>query len=313
MALRNYSSTAGATTLSATVTAGSTALLVDSTVGFPSVPFHLTLDPDTVSEETVLVTAVSGTTLTVTRGQDNTPAATHETGAVVEHRFTATDATEANAHINAETGIHGLAPGESVASEAFATAAAIAAAHIVGEIRMYGAAGAPSGWLACNGAAVSRTTYSALYAVIGTSFGVGDGSTTFNLPDFSGKVPMGGGTLGATGGKDSHDVTLLEANLPSHTHSINHSHGSTSTDGDHEHDHKYSTSDGTAPGVMRTGAIGDASEHTGANGVLEADSAHSHAIPAFSGNSGSTGSGTAFTVPTVPSHQRVTFIIYAGV
>ncbi len=67
-----------------------------------------------------------------------------------------------------------------------------------GMIMMYGAAAAPSGWLVCTGAAVSRTTYSALFAVIGTSFGVGDGSTTFNVPNFMGYFPRGydsGGTV----------------------------------------------------------------------------------------------------------------------
>jgi phage-related tail fiber protein len=52
-----------------------------------------------------------------------------------------------------------------------------------------GGAGAPQGWLRCNGAAISRTTYSNLFSVIGTSFGVGDGSTTFNVPDFRGIFP----------------------------------------------------------------------------------------------------------------------------
>jgi phage-related tail fiber protein len=50
---------------------------------------------------------------------------------------------------------------------------------------------APTGWLECSGAAISRTTYAALYAVIGTTYGVGDGSTTFNLPDFRGRFIRG--------------------------------------------------------------------------------------------------------------------------
>lgn len=56
---------------------------------------------------------------------------------------------------------------------------------ITGEVRMYGGAIAdiPSGWLFCNGAAVSRTTYADLFEIVGTGYGVGDGSTTFNLPD----------------------------------------------------------------------------------------------------------------------------------
>jgi len=65
---------------------------------------------------------------------------------------------------------------------------------IIGAITMYGAATAPTGWLLCNGAAVSRTTYAALFAVIGTTYGTGDGSTTFNVPDMRGAFPRGVGT-----------------------------------------------------------------------------------------------------------------------
>jgi hypothetical protein len=57
----------------------------------------------------------------------------------------------------------------------------------------------PSGWLAANGAAVSRSTYAALFAAIGTLYGVGDGSTTFNLPDLRGYFVRGSGTNGADG------------------------------------------------------------------------------------------------------------------
>lgn len=87
---------------------------------------------------------------------------------------------------------------------------------------------APSGWLLCYGQAVSRTTYAALFAVISTTFGVGDGSTTFNLPDMRGRFPLGqddmGGaaadrvtnvqadTLGGTEGAEDH--TIASANLP---------------------------------------------------------------------------------------------------
>lgn len=55
-----------------------------------------------------------------------------------------------------------------------------------GFISRYGGSVAPTGWLICNGNAVSRTTYANLFAVIGTTYGVGDGSTTFNLPTITG-------------------------------------------------------------------------------------------------------------------------------
>ena len=60
-----------------------------------------------------------------------------------------------------------------------------------GVILMYGAATAPAGWLECNGDAVSRTTYSALFSVIGTTYGSGNGTTTFNLPDLRGEFIRG--------------------------------------------------------------------------------------------------------------------------
>ena len=67
---------------------------------------------------------------------------------------------------------------------------------ITGEGKLWFTGTAPTGWLLCNGDAVSRSTYADLFAVIGTTFGVGDGSTTFNVPDFRGRVPAGdGGTF----------------------------------------------------------------------------------------------------------------------
>ena len=73
-----------------------------------------------------------------------------------------------------------------------------------GTIVAYGAASAPTGWLLCDSSAVSRTTYARLFAVIGTTFGTGDGSSTFNVPDLRDKVPLGKGsnndTLGTTTG-----------------------------------------------------------------------------------------------------------------
>lgn len=89
-------------------------------------------------------------------------------------------------------------------------------------------ASVPTGWLLCNGSAVSRTTYSALFAVIGTTYGVGDNSTTFNVPDLLGRVPMGAGagtdltarTLGAELGVESVTLTAAQSGSPSHDHGV---------------------------------------------------------------------------------------------
>lgn len=89
----------------------------------------------------------------------------------------------------------------------------------IGGIIPYGSATAPTNWLVCDGSAVSRTDYSELFAVIGTSYGAGDGSTTFNLPDLRGRVAVGRkstdtsfDTMGETGGEKS--VTLTSQEIP---------------------------------------------------------------------------------------------------
>ena len=88
---------------------------------------------------------------------------------------------------------------------------------------------APENYLFCDGSAVSRTTYATLFDVIGTTFGAGDGSTTFNVPDLSGRVPLGVSTshaLGTTGGSET--VTLTEQELPAHVHEVpQHGHANT--------------------------------------------------------------------------------------
>lgn len=73
--------------------------------------------------------------------------------------------------------------------------------RLVGEVVTYAGISAPAGWLLCDGATVSRTTYAALFAVIGTAYGAGDGSTTFGLPDLADRHPTvrSGLASGATG------------------------------------------------------------------------------------------------------------------
>ena len=65
----------------------------------------------------------------------------------------------------------------------------------VGEVIAYAGNTIPEGWLACDGGAVSRTTYSKLFAVIGTTYGSGNGSTTFNIPNLKGRFPLGTGSI----------------------------------------------------------------------------------------------------------------------
>lgn len=118
-----------------------------------------------------------------------------------------------------------------------------------GMIVDYAGSAAPSGWLLCDGSAYNRTTYAALFAVIGTTYGAGDGSTTFNVPDFRGRVAVGAGTgsgLTARTRGQSFGSETATAELISHQHTIDHDHGYAATyDANHDHTHGYSGTTGT--------------------------------------------------------------------
>lgn len=89
----------------------------------------------------------------------------------------------------------------------------------IGSALMWFTGVAPTGYLFCEGQAVSRATYADLFALIGTTYGAGDGSTTFNLPDLRDRFPIGAsGTkaLATTGGSE----TITTAQLPAHSHGI---------------------------------------------------------------------------------------------
>jgi len=103
----------------------------------------------------------------------------------------------------------------------------------VGDILFWGGteANAPSGFAICDGTAISRTTFALLFDIIGTTFGIGDGSTTFNLPDLQTDNRFVRGAtndagVGDTGGETTHVIS--EAELPAHSHAISpnpHTHG----------------------------------------------------------------------------------------
>jgi microcystin-dependent protein len=238
---RNYKSIAEPKALTADASSSATQITLNNVTGLPSPPYVLVINPDTVKEEAVLVTVdqtgVTSPTLKITRAiETGATAQDHTTGHVVKHMIVGSDLQIVHDHFsndNTTTGTaHGATGGvvgrtntqiitnktinltdntltgttaqfNTALSDAdFATTALLEARVPVGAVNMWVTGTAPSGWLLCQGQAVSRTTYSGLFSVLGTTYGAGDSSTTFNLPDLRGRVPMGAGT-GAGGGVTS--------------------------------------------------------------------------------------------------------------
>ncbi len=138
------------------------------------------------------------------------------------------------------------------------TISAVDAAQLAhaGDIKLSAARAVPAGWLACDGSAVSRAAHAGLYAAIGVAYGAGDGATTFNLPDFRNRVPVGVSSTRSRGGAETHTLTTGE--MPAHTH---------------------------AAGTLAADSAGG---HAHAAGTLAADSAgaHTHTSPTYVYQSG---------------------------
>lgn len=119
---------------------------------------------------------------------------------------------------------------------------------------------APSGFLLCNGQAVSRTTFGNLFAICSTSFGVGDGSTTFNVPNLAGRSPIGAGvsglgnvyTIGQKFGEEKHVIVGTEVGAHNHTQTAHAHPGSTGVEA--AHTHTVSGTTGTVFGVQAGGS-----------------------------------------------------------
>lgn len=223
--------------------------------------------------------------------------------------------------------------------------AALNQAHLVGEVTAFAGATIPTYWLLCGGQAVSRTTYAALFAAIGTAWGVGDGSTTFNVPDLRGRSLFGrddmggtaasrvtnggsgvnGATLGAVGGNQllhshghavadtGHSHTASAAANGFHTHT-----GSTSSDGFHDHGLPGQVVGG---GTGIGGGVGQQYAGTQTNGAgshthtlnINGDGSHAHTITVDSGTTGvvvqNNGGGGSQNMPPA---AVVNYIVYAG-
>jgi microcystin-dependent protein len=140
-----------------------------------------------------------------------------------------------------------------------------------GSIVAFAGSIAPSGWLVCDGTAVSRTTYGSLFSTINTVYGAGDGSTTFNLPDLRTRIPVGKAasgtfvTLGATGGAETHTLTTTQ--IPAHTHTQN-PHNHTQDSHDHaqqSHSHTVGTGGTHDHAIFVTGTNDTSHTHNGAS------------------------------------------------
>lgn len=135
----------------------------------------------------------------------------------------------------------------------------------------------PVGWLKCDGSVISRTDYSSLFSIIGTTFGAGDGSTTFNLPNITDKNILGNGTINETGGNNS--ITLAVENLPSHYHDyyFEHSHDTSVTiNSNGAHTHSFSDTSSSA------------GSHTHSVSLTTGSDSHSHNVGMdFDGAAGS--------------------------
>ncbi len=187
-----------------------------------------------------------------------------------------------------------------------------------GVVNAFAGSAAPTGWLLCDGTAVSRATYAALFTLIGTAYGAGDGTTTFNLPNLKGRVPAGRDAaqtefdvLGETGGAKTHALSIAE--LASHQHNItayshavnqsnalgNHSHsfsGTVDPNGSHSHtaiadvissavSHGHQRVSFFMAGSNQAGSTaspsvdaGGSHQHTFSGGTSNADLAHGHSV-----------------------------------
>ena len=185
------------------------------------------------------------------------------------------------------------------------------AAVPTGAVLPYAGSSAPTSYLLCDGTAIDRSTYAALFSAIGTAYGAGDGSTTFNVPDLRQRFPLGkaasgtGATLGVSGGTINHTHTytdvinhthVVSVTDPGHTHTQNaHTHGL--TDPGHTHTQSSHSHAITDPGHTHT-----QNSHT--HGLT--DPGHTHTQNAHA--HGVTDPGHTHTISvTDPGHYHTTF------
>ena len=165
----------------------------------------------------------------------------------------------------------------------------------VGTVFDYAGSAAPDLWIFCYGQAISRTTYAALFAAIGTTYGVGDATTTFNLPDLRGRVVAGrdnmgnasadrltnqtggveGDILGSVGGTERHTITAAESAVLTYT--------STVTDPGHTHNYDRANQAGTNAGgggsISQLGSYTSTASASATTGITVATTANAQGLP----------------------------------
>lgn len=244
MAIRNFSDNAPPQALVTALTSSSsnTAVVVGSTNNYPTPPFILGLERGTLNQEVCLCTSVTNiTTFAVTRGYDGTPVVAHSIGATVEHTSAAIDYREANSFVNTintkgdilvygNSGAARLGVGTDgtflMSDSSQTTGLGWDSIFSPGMVMWTGAGAAPNGWFFAQGQAVSRAVYNHLFSAISTTFGSGDGATTFNIPFVQGRTLVGAGTtpgltsrsLGQVFGEEAHVITREEG--PNHIHQV---------------------------------------------------------------------------------------------
>lgn len=180
----------------------------------------------------------------------------------------------------------------------------------VGTIEMFAGTTAPTDWLICDGAAVSRETFSALYTALGgasSPWGQGDGSTTFNLPDMRSRMPIGASTnyaLNAKGGSEY---------IQAHTHGFTHPRvtgGSCTIGTSGGHTHYWNRAQTANAGTNRYSA-------SGSDVSVSGDGAHTHTVPAhqhdvWGGSVNAVSGVTTGNAGNMPPYIGINFIIYAG-
>lgn len=180
-------------------------------------------------------------------------------------------------------GGHGICFGGVAKEEVFEVDMPAVFTRFAGVIQMYAGATPPLGWLKCEGQAVSRAEYSALFAAIGTTWGAGNGTTTFNLPDLRGRAPIGVGTgsgltartLAGTGGSEklqSHNHSLTGGVTSSGTCSI-------TSSGGHTHTITTKTANIRASGNLGMAWSGGSTTSTSFDSIAANTGTHTHTVP----------------------------------